>query len=42
MLGLMVKLLDLENIDWKSKVKSFLSEKVHEVNIKAFEKGLNL
>lgn len=42
MLGLIVKSLDLENIDWKSKIKSFLPEKVHEVNIKAFEKGLSL
>ena len=42
MLGLMVKSLDLEDIDWKGKIKSFLPEKVHEVNIKAFEKGLSL
>ena len=42
MLGLMVKSLDLEDIDWKTKIKSFLPEKVHEVNIKAFEKGLSL
>ena len=42
MLGLMVKSLDLESIDWKAKIKSFLPEKVHEVNIKAFEKGLSL
>ena len=42
MLGLMVKSLDLEDIDWKTKIKKFLPEKVHEVNIKAFEKGLSL
>ena len=42
MLGLMVKSLDLEDIDWKTKIKSFLPETVHEVNIKAFEKGLSL
>ncbi len=42
MLGLTVKALGLDNIDWKSKIKKFLPEKVHEVNIKAFEKGLSL
>jgi len=42
MLGLMVKALGIENIDWKSKIKKFLPEKVHEVNIKAFEKGISL
>ncbi len=42
MLGLMVKALGLENIDWISKIKKFLPEKVHNVNIKAFEKGLAL
>ena len=41
MLGLIVKALGLENIDWVSKIKKFLPERVHEVNIKAFERGLN-
>ncbi|MFA5576766.1 MAG: indolepyruvate oxidoreductase subunit beta [Tissierellaceae bacterium] len=40
MLGLTVKALGLENIDWVSKIKKFLPEKVHEVNIRAFERGL--
>lgn len=42
MLGLIVKALGLENIDWVSKIKKFLPEKVHSVNIQAFEKGLSL
>ena len=41
-LGMTVKSLGLEHIDWVSKIKRFLPEKVHEVNIKAFEKGLSL
>lgn len=40
--GLMVKALGLEGIDWVSKIKKYLPEKVHEVNVKAFEKGLSL
>ena len=36
MLGLMVKALGIDSIDWISKIKKFLPEKVHEVNIKAF------
>lgn len=39
--GVIVKSLELEHIDWISKIKKFLPEKVHEVNIKAFERGLN-
>ncbi len=42
MLGLMVKALGIDSIDWISKIKKFLPEKVHEVNIKAFEKGISL
>ena len=42
MLGLMVKALGIESIDWVSKIKKFLPAKVHEVNIKAFQKGLGL
>lgn len=41
MLGLIVKALNLENIDWIALIKKFLPERVHEVNIKAFELGLN-
>jgi indolepyruvate ferredoxin oxidoreductase beta subunit len=40
--GLMVKAMGMENIDWISKIKKFLPEKVHAVNVKAFEKGLSL
>lgn len=42
MLGSMVKALGLENIDWIELIKENLPERVHEVNIKAFEKGLSL
>lgn len=42
MLGTLVKALELEDIDWVSLIKENLPEKVHEVNIKAFEKGLSL
>ena len=41
-LGMTVKSLNLQHIDWIEKIKKFLPEKVHEVNIKAFEKGLSL
>ncbi len=41
-LGMTVKSLGLGHIDWIEKIKKFLPEKVHEVNIRAFEKGLNL
>lgn len=42
MLGLIVKALGIESIDWKSKIKKFLPERVQEVNLKAFERGVNL
>ena len=42
MLGLMVKALGIEKIDWVSKIKKFLPERFHEANIKAFERGLAL
>lgn len=42
MLGLIVRSLSLENIDWVSLIKKNLPEKVHEVNIKAFEMGLKI
>lgn len=41
-LGMTVKSLGLEHINWVDKIKKFLPEKVHEVNIMAFEKGLSL
>lgn len=39
-LGAMVRSLGLEDIDWIRIIKENLPERVHEVNIKAFEKGL--
>ena len=42
MFGLMVKAMGMDKIDWISKIKKFLPEKVHAVNLKAFEKGLSL
>ena len=41
-LGLMVKALKLENIDWVSLIKKYLPERVHDVNVKAFELGLSI
>ncbi len=40
MLGAIVKHLGVEDINWVKLIKESLPEKVHEVNIKAFEKGL--
>lgn len=42
MLGCLVKALGLENINWIDLIKANLPERVHEVNIKAYEKGLSL
>lgn len=42
MLGCLVKALELENIDWIKLIKENLPERVHEINIKAFENGMNL
>lgn len=42
MFALIVKALGIDNIDWESKIKQFLPERFHEVNIKAFKKGLAL
>jgi Pyruvate:ferredoxin oxidoreductase and related 2-oxoacid:ferredoxin oxidoreductases, gamma subunit len=41
-LGSMVKALGIEDIDWIELIKENLPEKVHEVNIKAFERGLQI
>jgi len=41
-LGSMVKALGLEEIDWIELIKENLPERAHEVNIKAFEKGLEI
>jgi len=40
MLGVAVKALGLENIDWEEKIKKYLPPKTHEKNIIAFRKGL--
>lgn len=42
MLGTTVKALGIENIDWIKLIKENLPNRVHEVNVKAFEQGLNL
>ncbi|WP_077369343.1 indolepyruvate oxidoreductase subunit beta [Anaerosalibacter sp. Marseille-P3206] len=42
MLGCLVKAMELENIDWIELIKANLPEKLHEINIKAYESGLNL
>jgi len=41
MLGIMVKALDLLEIDWINLIKKNLPERVHDVNVKAFELGLS-
>lgn len=41
-LGIIVKALKLGNIDWIKLIKMYLPERVHEVNIRAFERGLSL
>lgn len=41
-LASLVRALGLEDIDWIGLIKESLPERVHDVNIKAFEKGLNL
>ncbi len=38
--GVIVRVLGLDQIDWIPKIKKYLPEKVHEVNIKAFQRGL--
>ena len=42
MLGCLVKALGLEDINWVELIKENLPERLHEINIKAFEKGLSL
>ena len=41
MLGALVKALDLQSIDWVELIKQYLPERFHEINIKAFERGLD-
>lgn len=40
-LGMTVKALGLEGIDWEEKIRKFLPEKVQDINIRAFERGFN-
>ncbi|NLM06456.1 MAG: indolepyruvate oxidoreductase subunit beta [Tissierellia bacterium] len=42
LLGVTVKALGLEGINWEEKIKHYLPEASHEVNIKAFKEGLNV
>ncbi|NLY72547.1 MAG: indolepyruvate oxidoreductase subunit beta [Tissierellia bacterium] len=42
MLGALIKALELEEIDWVELIKRFLPQRFHEVNIEAFNRGLNL
>lgn len=42
MLGMLITALELNEIDWISLIKANLPERVHEVNIKAFELGASL
>lgn len=42
MLGMLITALELNEIDWISLIKANLPERVHEVNIKAFELGTSL
>ncbi len=42
MLGAISKALDLDDIDFIGLIKEFLPEKVHDVNIEAFKKGLEV
>lgn len=42
LLGALVKMFNLENIDWKALIKDSLPAKVVDLNIKAFEKGYNI
>ena len=41
-LGALVKALDLEDIEWKDLIKENLPKKGHDINIRAFERGLSL
>ena len=41
LLGVIVKALGLEKYDWKAVIKQFILEKLQDLNIKAFEKGLD-
>lgn len=42
LLGTVIKALGLEQLDWVEVLKSFLPPKLHEINIKALERGLSL
>ena len=40
MLGLLVKTLELEEIDWESIIKEFVPQRFHDMNIQAFQAGI--
>lgn len=42
LLGSLVKMFSLDNIDWKQLIKDSVPEKAVEMNIKAFEKGFEI
>lgn len=42
LLGALIKALDLEDIDWVAVLKELLPEKLHELNIKALNAGMNV
>lgn len=42
LLGVLTGLLDIKEIDWIKIIKSFLPEKILDINLKAFEIGLNM
>ncbi len=41
LLGAIVRTLGLERLDWAQVIKEFLPDKLHDINIKAFNAGLN-
>jgi len=40
LMGVCIKALGLENFDWPAIIREFLPQKLHELSIKAYEKGL--
>jgi len=42
LLGALIKSLDMEDVDWVEILKESLPEKLHEINIKALEAGMNV
>ena len=42
LLGTVIKMMNLDNIDWKSIIKKNIKEKFIDINIKAFNEGMKL